>query len=540
LLVVSNEVSNTLDYVDLTDLVRSTGVASAGAFTSTMLKDVSGGDSLQLTSLITTGEVTNGLLPGSSVFTAVGIVDGMGSYDNGDGTYSLLVNHELGNTSGYQYQVQVKAGSTAATTQTVTGARISRFVVAKDIDNNGTNGFQSRVLDGGLAYDQVISPNSAFSLGSGINRFCSANLAPAGQFGGSKGLATSLYLAGEETTNGRFFALDPASAKLYHVPAFGLGGWESASTVDTGHAGTVAVMLFDDSSGTPNYLYLWVGTKDSSSTDLLARNGIAASSGALYAWKATDITNTPAGIAGVNLNTAIAGSWVSLGTGVQIAALTAAADLRTLALNAGAMQFTRIEDGDVNPTNGSQVAFNTTGGSGTDLYGNTQIIDLGSSFNSDGLISTTGTASLRVISDADRLTGTARQGGIRNPDNLAWSGNGFIYVQEDRSLANGTADGSFGAEEASIWKVDSITGVSTRWAQIDRTAVPTVYGQTDSAVTDIGNWESSGIHDVSSLYGAAAGSYFLADVQAHSLTNGNIVGGHYLSEGGQIDLIKVV
>jgi hypothetical protein len=70
--------------------------------------------------------------------------------------------------------------------------------------------------------------------------------------------------------------------------------------------------------------------------------------------------------------------------------------------------------------------------------------------------------------------------------------------------------------------------------------VPTVYGQTDSAVTDIGNWESSGIHDVSSLYGASAGSYFLADVQAHSLTNGNIVGGHYLSEGGQIDLIKVV
>jgi hypothetical protein len=429
-------------------------------------------------------------------------------------------------------------GNTAAGPVTLIS---SGNIVAKlDIDNNGANGFQSVVLDGGLAYDQVISPNAAFSLGSGINRFCSANLAPAGQFGGGKGFANSLYLAGEETSNGRFYALDPASAKLYHVPAFGLGGWESASTVDTGNAGTVGVMLFDDTSGTPNYLYLWVGTKDSSSIDLLARNGIAASSGALYAWKATDITNTPAGIAGVNLNTAIAGSWVSLGTGVQIAALTTAADLRTLALNAGAMQFTRIEDGDMNPTNGSQVAFNTTGGSGTDLYGNTQIIDLGSSFNSDGLISSTGTASLRVIADADRLTGTARQGGIRNPDNLAWSGNGFIYVQEDRSLANGTADGSFGAEEASIWKVDSITGASTRWAQIDRTAVPTVYGQTDSAVTDIGNWESSGIHDVSSLYDAAAGSYFLADVQAHSLTNGNIVGGHYLSEGGQIDLIKVV
>jgi hypothetical protein len=540
LLVVSNEVSNTLDYLDFTDLVRSQGVATAGAFTSTMLKDVAGGDTLQITSLITTGEVTNGLQAGSSVFAGVGIVDGLGSYDNGDGTYSLLVNHEIGSTSGYQYQVQVKAGSAAAATQTVTGSRISRFVVAKDIDSNSANGFQSKVLAGGLAYDQVISPNATFSLGSGITRFCSANLAPAGQFGSGKGLANSLFLAGEETTNGRFFALDPTAAKLYHVPAFGLGGWESASTVDTGHANTVGVMLFDDTSGIANYLYLWVGTKTASSSDLLERNGIAASSGSLYAWKASSIANTPAGVAGVALNTAIAGSWVSLGTGAQIAALPTAAALRSLASTAGAMEFTRIEDGDVNPTNGSQVAFNTTGGFGIDLYGNTQIIDLSASFNSDGLISPTGTASLRVISDADRLTGTARQGGIRNPDNLTWSGNGFLYVQEDRSLPNGTSDGYFGAEEASIWKVDSITGASTRWAQIDRSAVPTVYGQTDSAPADIGNWESSGIHDVSSLYGAAAGSYFLADVQAHSLTNGNLVGNHYLSEGGQIDLIRVL
>lgn len=540
LVVVSNELSNTLDYLDLETLVQSTGVATAGAYTPTMLKDVAGGDTLQISSLITTGEVTNGLQAGSSVFAGVGIVDGMGAYDNGDGTYSLLVNHEIGSADGYQYRVQVKAGSSAATTATLTGARISRFVVAKDIDNNSANGFQSRVLAGGLAYDEVISPNSGFTITTGFTRFCSANLAPAAQFGSGRGFANSLYLAGEETTNGRFFALDSASAKLYHVPAFGLGGWESATAVDTGNANTVGVMLFDDQSGTANYLYLWVGTKAAGSSDLLERNGIAASSGSLYAWKASTIANTAAGVAGVALNTPIAGSWVALGTGTEIAALSTAAALRTLATNAGAMQFTRIEDGDVNPGNGQQVAFNTTGGSGTDLYGNTQIIDLGASFNSNGLISTTGTASLRVISDADRLTGVARQGGVRNPDNLTWSANGYLYVQEDRSLPNGTADGSFGAEEASIWKIDTITGASTRWSQIDRSSVPTVYGQSDSATTDIGNWESSGIIDVSSLYDAAAGSYFLADVQAHSLINGNLVGAHYLSEGGQIDLIRVL
>jgi len=54
----------------------------------------------------------------------------------------------------------------------------------------------------------------------------------------------------------------------------------------------------------------------------------------------------------------------------------------------------------------------------------------------------------------------------------------------------------------------------------------------------VGNWESSGVIDVSALYGAAPGSYFLANVQAHSIKDGNIGGAGYLVEGGQIDLIQ--
>jgi|688.fasta_scaffold78282_3 hypothetical protein len=536
MLVVSNEVSNTLDYLDLQELVSSKGV-NAGAFAKTMLKDVAGGDKLTISSLLTNGEVVNGLTAGSSVYTPAGIFDGMAAYDNNDGTYSLLVNHELGSTASYQYQVQVKAGSAPLTTQNVAGGRISRFVVAKDLDGNAANGFQSGMLAGGLAYSQVISPNASFTLGSGINRFCSANLAPAGQFEG-RGFVDRLYLTGEETSNGRFFALDPTgSGKLYHVPAFGLGGWESAVQVDTGSANTVATLLFDDTSGTPNYLYMWVGTKTAGSSNLLARNGIGAGNGSLYAWKASTIANTPAGVAGVALNTAIDGSWVKLGTGAQISALTSASALRTLASNAGAMQFTRIEDGDVGPS-GKRVAFTTTGGSGTDLYGNVQVLDLSSSFGTNGLLAAGANTSMKVLVDGDRLTGTSALNGLRNPDGLAWSGNS-LYVQEDRSVPAGTAAGNFGSQEASIWKVDAITGTRQRWAQIDRSAVPTAYGQSDSVPTDIGNWESSGIFDVSAMYGASTGSYFLADVQAHSLTNGNLVGSQYLTEGGQIDLIRV-
>ena len=40
------------------------------------------------------------------------------------------------------------------------------------------------------------------------------------------------------------------------------------------------------------------------------------------------------------------------------------------------------------------------------------------------------------------------------------------------------------------------------------------------------------------MYDSTAGSYFLANVQAHSLKDGNIGGSGYLVEGGQIDLIQ--
>jgi len=55
--------------------------------------------------------------------------------------------------------------------------------------------------------------------------------------------------------------------------------------------------------------------------------------------------------------------------------------------------------------------------------------------------------------------------------------------------------------------------------------------------TNVGNWESSGIIDVSAIYGMAAGSMLLADVQAHSLRDGNLGGFNQLTEGGQLTLI---
>ena len=550
LLVVSNEVSNTLNFIDLAAMIAAPPVAGAGTFTSTMLKDVAGGSELKITSLITNGEFTNGTAPGS-VYVPPGIFDGQGAFANGDGTYTLLVNHEVGASVGYAYTAE---GLNAS----VTGSRISRFIVDIDADDNAANGFQSRIVSGGLAYDKVIGDDT-----NGFDRFCSANLVEANSFGVGRGFADRVFLTGEEVFGGGggvFYALDTASSDIHQVKAFGKGTWESATAIDTGSANTVAVLLFDDAKAP---LRLWVGEKTAGG--FLERNGLAEANGSLYTFVPTALAETgvdaTAGpdsddLKALALGAPLAGSWVKIEkpAGKASYADLSDAEIRTLATDLGALQLSRIEDGDVNPLNGQQAAFVSTGTkdfTSGDLYGNVYTLSFADAFAADCRLAATGASSLRVIYDADRLADPTT--GLRNPDNLTWSDDGSLYLQEDRANGGGLdiANGNFGTAEASIWKlnpsgpIDPITGAPTeRWAQIDRTAVPTAYGQSQPGVVTnpdsngVGNWESSGIIHVSEIYGAAPGSFYLANVQAHSLGGGNINGSGYLAEGGQIVLIQ--
>ena len=88
--------------------------------------------------------------------------------------------------------------------------------------------------------------------------------------------------------------------------------------------------------------------------------------------------------------------------------------------------------------------------------------------------------------------------------------------------------------EASIWQLDPITRVATRIAEIDRSAVAPA-GSTDSAAGDLGNWETSGVLDVTSLFGTAANErLLLATVQSHSVRDGILGGDALLVQGGQL------
>lgn len=541
-LIVSNEISNTLNVFDLDSLIAAPPVAGAGTFKPTMLKDVAGGAELQISNLLTIGEFTGGIKPGSGVYTAPGILDGIGAYDNNDGTYTVLVNHELGASVGYQYQVGYAASEGgAAATINVAGARISKFIVDKDVDDDASNGYQSRIIGGGLAYDTVIGSDN-----NGFDRFCSSTLFNPSQFGGGRGFADRLYLTGEES-NGAMYVLDPATGVLREAAALGKGSWENAALVDTGSKDTVGVVLFDDATAP---LYLWVGNKNFSG-DLLDRNGLK--TGNLYAWRpnagvipeaGSDATAGPDSddLKDIASGTPLEGQWVLLGDQNWVAGKSST-QLRAAAVAAGAMQFSRPEDGDTNPLNGKQLVFNTTGsaafGSG-DKYGNVITLDLTAAFSANGQLNGAGTTVLKVIYDGDRLADPTT--GLRSPDNLVWSKDGSIYVQEDRTVA------PWGSVDGSVWKlsatqVDPLTGQvrAERWAVIDRQSP---YGQTDALAigptpdfANSGEWETSGIIDISSIYGAAPGSFFLSDVQAHGLKDGNLWGAGYLVEGGQLNLI---
>src|SRR5215218_1846206 len=50
-------------------------------------------------SLLTVGDSVN-LKPDGTPYRMVGIPDGLGAYDNGDGTFTVLMNHELGSSAG--------------------------------------------------------------------------------------------------------------------------------------------------------------------------------------------------------------------------------------------------------------------------------------------------------------------------------------------------------------------------------------------------------------------------------------------------------
>ena len=77
----------------------NTGLAATGPSSSHdpyLTPRMSGVD---FTSILTVGDSVNDKSDGTP-YVMVGLADGLGAYDNKDGTFTILVNHELKNTQG--------------------------------------------------------------------------------------------------------------------------------------------------------------------------------------------------------------------------------------------------------------------------------------------------------------------------------------------------------------------------------------------------------------------------------------------------------
>jgi len=184
--------------------------------------------------ILTVGDSVNNK-PDGTPYRMVGIPDGLGAFDNYDGTFTVLMNHELNDT----------VGITRA--HGATGAFVSKWIISKQ---------DLTVIHGEDLIQNIVtwSPNGYWNppaKGVTMSRLCSADLPAESAFYDSfSGLGTTerIFMNGEERgAEGRAFAhlMDGTS---YELPWLGKFSWENSVAHPNPGIKTVVAGL-DDSGG---------------------------------------------------------------------------------------------------------------------------------------------------------------------------------------------------------------------------------------------------------------------------------------------------
>lgn len=194
---------------------------------------------------------------GLQTYGMVGIPDGLGAYDNGNGTFTAVMTHELGATNG----IARAHGSTGAfVSQWVIDKNTLAVVGAKDLINT------LKVWDAGTSTYVTANP----ATNGRIARFCSADLPAVSAFSfGGLGTTARIFMAGEETgAEGRAFGnivTGPEAGISYELPRLGKFSWENALAAPFPQTKTVVIGTDD---ATPGEVYVYVGTKTSSGNEV--------------------------------------------------------------------------------------------------------------------------------------------------------------------------------------------------------------------------------------------------------------------------------
>lgn len=245
------------------------------------------------------------LIPGS--YRMVGVPDGLGAFDNGDGTFTVLMNHETGPDSG------------APRAHGAQGAFVSKWRVRKSdfAVVRGEDLIQRVVL-----WNRALHAYNLPAKGVGLANLCSATF----------DRATGIFFSGEETFEGRVFAHLPDGTS-YELPRFGHAQWENAAMHPSARR-TIVVGLDDITNG---YLYVYVGDKQSSGSPV-DRAGLT--NGSLYVVRTS-------------------GNRFQLQSLGDVSAQSGASQ-RALSAAAGGAQWERTEDGAWDPNQPNDFYFVTT------------------------------------------------------------------------------------------------------------------------------------------------------------------------------------
>lgn len=438
---------------------------------------------VRVTSLLTTGDaVSNG-------YRMAGLPDGLGAFDNGDGTITVLMNHEFGNTLGALHAHGAK------------GSFVSEWVINKR---------SLRVISGGdlikKAYGWNVATQQSNSVESPIafSRFCSADLAaPRAFFNPRTGLGSNarIFLNGEEggangyavahiasgPNKGSSFVLGKFNPASNGSGGTAVGGWENLLANPFPQNKTVVLGLNDGGTGAMNNaLVVYVGTKTNTGTEVEKAgltNGIIKFVN--VAGVAKEITDTVGRTSNI-----VSGSRFSLG------------DVPTA--------FSRPEDGAWNPRNPREFYFVTTDQiDKTDLTGGTQ---KGGTrlwrLTFDDVRNVELGGKIEILIDTATMAGGV---GVDKPnmfDNMSVNIDGTLTLQED--VGNNEHNGK-------IWQYNPHDGSLTLMSKFNPVLFGDVVGGTYTAGTHTKDEETSGVMDITKLLHRRDGKkYELLVVQDHA------------------------
>ena len=420
------------------------------------------------TSMLTVPETVGG-------YRMAGIPDGLGAYDNNNGTFTLLMNHELGNTSGI---VRAHGGI---------GSFVSKWIVNKsDLSFVSGSDLITSVYGWNTSTQRSNTTTGIFN----FNRFCSADLpSPTAFYNAATGLGTQerLFMHGEEggatgyqlatvatgSNTGKAYILGKFNVTTNGSGLTGVGAWENALANPYQQNKTIVVGNNDGGTGVMNNsIAVYVGTKTNVGTEV---DKAGLTNGTL---NFVNVTGNPVEI----VNTTSRATNITSGTAFTLNGTTSTT-------------FSRPEDGAWDPTNPSKYYFVTT-----DRLDQV----------ADGIGSQIGRSRLWRLNFTDitnpDLGGTidllldGTEGQIMM-DNMGFDNYGHILLLEDVGNA---------AHNGKVWQYTIATDTMKLIAKHDAARFGDIGVPTTAPFTQ--DEETSGIIDVSSILGA--GNFLVVD-QAH-------------------------